>query len=645
MCKSNRKFWRLICPLIFQILLFIPNTVYPQIQSDKETILNISRQPFSHIRDNISLFSEDTLHRDLSSLIPPRILKDRTLLFLDSLKARSSKFLFTRKLYDLIIVSNEPANKKQITTTSDISFLNHSGKKIRKIYIQRLNIFGADIDNPVNNSPNLTENLLNKTHINTNEFIVRKNLLFSEGDKISPLIFSDNERILRRLSFIDDARIIVVPVSDEEADIIVITKDVYSLGAGFSYKGLKKGSVSLFEKNIFGTGQELGFEVPYDAKASDSPGFGIHYTMDNIGKTFINFNLNYFNDIGKNSYGFRLTRDLISATTKYAGGISVLQVSTSEDLDTLPIPESLKYNIQDYWLSRSFLIDKESVTRIIIGARYTNNNVFDRPFILPYSYLNLQKYRMFLGTAAFSIQKYYKTNLIYNYGRTEDIPYGGLLRFTVGKEINEFKNRTYFGADISLGKSSRDLGYFYGSAGLSSYFAGKKSEQGLLLLEMKYFSNLVRVRNFMIRNFVNIKYTRGFARYTDERLTFSHENGFSGFTNDTVSGTQRVICSLESVIFSPLNFYGFRFAFFGFADISFIAETNQLMSNGNTLSAIGLGMRIRNDNLVINTLQFRLGFYPNFPLYSSVNHFVVSGEQLLKPKTFDPGPPSIIPYR
>src|SRR5450759_1090002 len=121
---------------------------------------------------------------------------------------------------------------------------------------------------------------------------------------------------------------------------------------------------------------------------------------------------------------------------------------------------------------------------------------------------------------------------------------------------------------------------------------------------MKYFSNLVRVKNFMIRNFVNINYTRGFARYTDERLTFSHENGFSGFTNDTVSGTQRVICSLESVIFSPLNFYGFRFAFFGFADISFIAETNQLMSNGNTLSAIGLGIRIRNDNLVINTLQF-----------------------------------------
>lgn len=645
MCNIKKKFGRLICPLIFQVLLLITNTVYPQIQSDKETVLNISIKPYSYIRDNISLFSEDTLHRDLSSLILPRILKDPTLLFLDSLKARSSKYLFTRKLYDLIIVSNTPVIKKQITTTSDISFLNHSGKKIRKIYIQRLNVFGADIDNPVNNNPNLTKNLLNKTHINTNEFIIRKNLLFSEGDTISPLIFSDNERILRQLSFIDDARIIVVPVSDEEADIIVITKDVYSLGAGYSYKGLNKGTVSLFEKNIFGTGQELGFEVPYDAKAPDSPGFGIHYTMDNIGKTFINFNLNYFNDIGKNSYGFSLTRNLISATTKYAGGIIVTHILTSEDLDTLLVPEPLKYNIQDYWLSRSFLLNKESVSRIIIGARYTNNNVFDRPFILPYSYMNLQKYRMFLGTAAFSIQKYYKTNLIYNYGRTEDIPYGGLFSLTAGKEFNEFKNRTYLGADVSLGKSSRDLGYFYVSAGLGSYLTGTKSEQGLLQLEMKYFSNLLRVRNFMIRNFVNINYTRGFARYTDERLKFNHENGFSGFTNDTVSGNQRVLCSLESVVFSPFNFYGFRFAFFGFADISFIAETNQLMINENALSAIGLGLRIRNDNLVINTLQIRLGFFPNLPLYSSVNHLVVSGEQLLKPKTFDPGPPSIIPYR
>lgn len=645
MCDIKEKLRRSIGPLIIQCLLLIGNTAYPQNKNEKETLYNITPAPFSHISDNISLFSGDTLLRKPNSLKPTRIFKDKTVILLDSLKVKSSKYLLTRKLYEYIIVSNKPVNKKQITSSSDISYLNYSGRKIRKVNIQRLDVFGANISNPVYHNPTKTGNMLNKTHINTNESIIRKNLLFSEGDTISPLIFSDNERILRHLPFIDDARIIVVPVADKEADIIVITKDVFSIGGNYSYKGMNKGTITLFEKNFLGTGQELGFEVPYDAKASDSPGFGIHYTMNNISKTFINFNLYYYNNIGENSYGFRLTRDLVSATTKYAGGFSVIQMSTYEDLDSLTIPEPLKYNMLDYWLSRSFLVDKESVSRIIIGARYTNNHVFDRPYILPYSFQNLQKYKILLGSAAISVQKYYKTNLIYSYGRTEDIPHGGLLRVTVGKEFNEFNERTYLGADASLGKSIKYLGYFYAYSGLGAYFNRTKSEQGILLLGMKYFSNLIMVKDYMIRNFLNIDYTRGFARYTDEYISFNRENGFSGFKNDSVSGDQRVTVSLESVVFSPANFYGFRFAFFGFADLSVVAGTNQILDNGNILSGFGLGMRIRNDNLVINTFQFRLGFFPNLPSYSIVNHLVVSGEQLLKPNTFDPGPPSIIQYR
>ena len=127
------------------------------------------------------------------------------------------------------------------------------------------------------------------------------------------------------------------------------------------------------------------------------------------------------------------------------------------------------------------------MSRIILGARYTNNNVFDRPLILPDSTIHLQKYRIFLGSAGFSIQKYYKTNLIYSYGRTEDIPYGGLSKLTMGKENNEFKQRTYIGSEISIGKSSRKLGYFYASAGVSAYLNMTSSEQGIFLLKDELF--------------------------------------------------------------------------------------------------------------------------------------------------------------
>ncbi len=646
MCNVPENQNDLFKPLIYLALLLICSPVSSQQQTLNDTTIRIAPGTFIQIRDSIAFFSNDTL------LVLPGSMKsvnatqkEKNLIFYDSLRIRAQKNTLTKKLYDLVIVSPDTIDKKRITETSDVNYIAYSGKKIRKIEVQRLNVFGSNINNPASGDTKHIDNILNKTHVNTAENIIRKNLLFAVGDTISALTLSDNERILRQLTYINDARIIIIPVSDEEVDIMVLTKDIYSLGADYSYNGLKKGTVSLFDKNIFGMGHEFGIEMPYDSKFSDSPGFGVHYTADNIWKSFINMNLFYLDGLGQRSYGISLNRKLLSSTTKYAGGISVVQMFTTEDLDTLTIPEPLKYNFQDYWLSRSFLINKESVSRIIIGARYTNNNVFEKPFILPESFHELQRYRLFLASAAYSIQKYYKSNLIYSYGRTEDIPYGGLLKVTIGKEINEFKKRTYIGGEVSVGRSSKKLGYFYASAGLSTYILENKTEQGILSLNTKFFSNLINIGNNRIRNFAYINYTRGFNRYDDERLTYNKENGFSGFKNDSINGNQRLSVCLESVLFSPINLIGFRFAFFGFTDFYFLSDANEIVGRASNLSGIGLGIRIRNDNLVFNTFQIRIGFFPNPPIYSKINNILFSGEQLLRPDNFDSGPPSIIPYR
>ena len=326
--------------------------------------------------------------------------------------------------------------------------------------------------------------------------------------------------------------------------------------------------------------------------------------------------------LGEKSFGFDLDRKLLSAATKYAGGISVRQMFTTEDLDTLTQPQPLKYNLQNYWVSRSFLINPVSVSRIILGARYTNNNVFDHPFIYPDSYHSLQKYKMFLGSASFSMQKYYKTNLIYGYGRTEDIPHGLLLNLTAGKEINEFKERVYAGISLSVGESVKSLGYFYTAAGFGTFINGHQTEQGLVQIKTNFFSNLTSFGRYRVRNFLNIDYTRGFDRYSDEYLVLNNENGFSGFRNDSLGGEQRLSFNIESVFFSPREYYGFRYAVFGFADLGYLFGTNQFIGNGEVLSAIGLGIRIRNDNLVFKTFQIRFGFYPNLPLYSRKTNII-----------------------
>lgn len=640
------KYRRSARPLILLALLFFINSqVYPQVQSGKDSVL-LSMPDKIFIREDITSIFNRTLSAVSGTLARSGSLDyEKQNGFLDSLKEMASKNIVTRKLYDFLIVSNEPSSKKEITESSERNYLLFSGKKIRKIDIQRLSVFGSNINTPQSFNPNKTESLINKTHLNTNEFIIRKNLLFSEGDTIIPLILSDNERILRQLPFIEDSRIVVIPVYDDLVDIVVLTKDVYSIGASFEWSSLKKGRASIFDKNLLGMGHEFRLEIPYDSDLPDSPGFGIKYNIDNIGKSFINLNLFFFDGLGKKTYGFGLERNLISIATKYAGGISIRQMFTTEDLDTLSSPEPLKYNLQDYWLARSVLLNKESSTRLIFGVRYTNNNVFDHPFILPDSYYSFQKYRIFLGSASLSVRRYYKTNLIYAYGRTEDIPYGGLFTLTAGKEISESKVRIYTGLKFSVGHSFKSLGYFYTSAGASTFFHDKRTEQGILLLRTNYVSNLVYLFRYRIRNFVRVDYTRGFDRYTDEHLVFNRENGFSGFRNDSVSGAQRLSLSLESVLFSPANYYGFRFSFFTFADVGYLFGTNEFARNGDILSSLGIGIRIRNDNLAFNTFQIKLAFYPNLPAYSKVSYFSVSGEPLLKPDGFDPGPPTVLTYR
>jgi hypothetical protein len=643
----HRKEYRLYRRLFyFPAFLFLFTTSYAQESVAKDTLLRIHDKLTALETGNIKLSLSGTNFSYSSELIPPSGSGDeKTLTFLDSLKSRASKKLITKKLYEFVIIPHEPNSVKEITGSSESSFIGHSGLKIRKIEIRRLNVFGSNISTPDFSNPNKTEKLLNKTHLNTNENIIRKNLLFHEGDTISPLNLSDNERLLRELPYIDDARILVVPVSDAEADIIVVTKDIYSLGAKVSFGNFDKGSVSLFEKNIFGMGHEFGIEIPYDSKFTDSPGFGVNYKINNISKTFVNLASYYRNGLGEKTYGFDLSRKLISTSTKYAGNISIREMFTSDDLDSLPLPAPVKYNLQDYWLLRSFLLDAKTAMRLILGARYTNNNVFSRPFILPDSYHHLQQFKMLLGSVSFSVQKFYKASLVYGYGRTEDIPYGVLCNITLGKEINEFKKRYYMATSVSLGGSLKNLGYFYTSAGFGTYINEGQTVQGILSLRTNFISNLGFLGRSRIRNFLHVDYTRGFDRYTDEFLNYNRENGFSGFRNDSTGNSQRLSVSFESVLFSPINFYGFRFALFGFADAGFLFGTNEFVGNGDILTAIGLGLRIRNDNLVFNTFQIRVGFFPNLPEYSRINSLIISGQQLLKPYNFEPGQPTVIPFR
>src|SRR6478735_166700 len=102
-------------------------------------------------------------------------------------------------------------------------FLVYSGKSIRFIEIMSLG-FERNIYDTSRVKNTFSIVVANAFHKNTRDKIIVHNLFFREGNKLNPYLLADNERHLRDLAYIQDARILVtgVPGSTDSVDVIVI---------------------------------------------------------------------------------------------------------------------------------------------------------------------------------------------------------------------------------------------------------------------------------------------------------------------------------------------------------------------------------------------------------------------------------------
>lgn len=567
-----------------------------------------------------------------------------TVAFYDSLKIRAEKRRITRVLYDMIIVSPAAKGSARENLKSTSAFDPYEGRIIRNSEIIRLNAFGTNIDNPTAKDPSKAEKILNSTYTKTKTFILNKYLLFREGDPVSALEMADNERLIRELPFVDDARITIVAVDSNFADVAVIVREKYPYGAGVTLDDVNAGMIRLFDSNLAGLGHELTLTASYDFGEYDYPGLGIRYSVKNIVRSFADLDLEFSDGLGTTIIGGALSRDFITSETKYAWYASVRTTYTTEDLDTMLTPSPLRFTWQDYWAARSFILDRNSVTRLIFSGRYMHNNVFARPEINDFSYYRLQSYQLVTGSVAISSQRFINTSLIYSYGRTEDIPYGYMIEFLGGREKNEFKLRTYAGLKVAYGNIFTGIGYVYAGAGFNTFYNQGKTEQGMLNASLRYFTPLMQAGRSRVRTFANIYYTRGFNRYTDESLYLRSSELVRGFRNDSISGGTRLVFSLEPVLFISKPVVGFRLAPFVFTDIGILVREGFTAGGYYAVPALGAGIRIRNDQLVMNTLQIRFAWYPSTPPYSVKSWITADGMIRLKPRDFEPDPPGVIPF-
>ena len=134
---------------------------------------------------------------------------------------------------------------------------------------------------------------------------------------------------------------------------------------------------------------------------------------------------------------------------------------------------------------------KEKRVNLVLSTRLLKEQYIDRPALSEETFYPYQTKHVWLNSVGISYQYYFRSNLIYDFGRTEDIPQGMLLNFTIGPEYNEFNTRLYTGVSFSRGAYLGNLGYLYGLMEGGGYLKdSRKIEQGVANFQMNYFTNL-----------------------------------------------------------------------------------------------------------------------------------------------------------
>ena len=565
--------------------------------------------------------------------------------FYDSLSYRAGKRKVTGWLYDAVISSPCPVVIDEKEAALEY-FRLYEGDLISSISIKPLDVFGPTVTDTTLKANNWLERTANTIHTKSNLKTIRKQLLFKTGDALDPELMVENERLLRQLPYLRDVRFLIEPDSIYPAfiHVCVITKDRFSFGVSGGTSGTKSGDVEIYDKNVLGIGHE--FSVRFVGHVDKEPylGMEVFYRINNLGGYFINSELGYMNTYLHEGFVFNLNKPFLTSEIKWGYGVHIDRLSRTERItEDHPIeldpPISLSYN--NFWGGHSFDVSKKNgkTTQLTPTLGIHNLNFFDVPEVPPGSEPFFSDQTLYIAGLTLSKRSYIQDKLIYSYGIIEDIPEGFKQELLYGFENNKFGNRHFLQFFSSNGVILPRKDYLFISAGLNGYLKDCRIEEGMFLSNLNFFTHLRDFRNRQVRSFISTSYSIGIRRNPLEYLTLRKDNHIRGFTSQNVQGLQRLSLKLEHVIFIPREIYGFKTAFFGFADLGIIGSNKHIIFNEDYYTGLGLGIRLHNENLVFDTFRLRLAFYPLHPQTMGLVGFILDEQSKTRFNSLEPTDP------
>ncbi|MGH8209511.1 MAG: hypothetical protein ACRETD_02155, partial [Steroidobacteraceae bacterium] len=477
----------------------------------------------------------------------------------------------------------------------DDAELESSGALFGEIRIDNKDVF--DKSDPKDNKALFR--LADKLHIRTRQSVIRHQLLFRSGERYSRHALEESARILRADRYFYDASIVPVRYHDGKVDVLVTTRDVWTLDPGLNFArsgGTNSTGASLQELNLLGSGSavSVGHQTAVDRSQST-----IGYANDHAFGTWTAVNLNYAQLSDGAVRSAILNSPFYSLETRHAGGL----VAQGDDhIDYLYDRGQIMDEFHDHgvfaetyagwsaglkngWVSRWSAGLTYDERRFDAVTSWTGVTLLpqDRKFVYPWIRFDLLQ------------DHYVKLENRDQIGRTEDFYLGTNLTLRLGW------------ADAAFG-SSRSALLVQAAAGhgallsdsatllMTSVFTGRVEDgsvhNGVLDGAIRYY--LQQSRSWLF--FTTVHAANGWRLDVEDQLLLGGDNGLRGYPLRYQDGSGRALFTMEERYFS--DWYPFRLVRVGaaaFFDAGRTWGTAPLAAPGlGLLEDAGFGLRIGN---------------------------------------------------
>ncbi len=451
--------------------------------------------------------------------------------------------------------------------------------------------------------------LANRFHVTTRENVIRRELLFEQGEPYPYVLAEETARNLRSRLQLYDAFIEVDTLDNGHLLVRVVTIDEWTLAAGpnLSHEANRtEYDLTISERNLLGRNQEISASYAYrdydEASAIDDEGYvDLSYFSPRLWGNPYSFRIAYRTDPRNGFESIQLAHPYYSLSQDMAWSVSVRNEISRQDIfnnDSL-IAQSKTKGDQIVMAGLTRTGSYRRKLELQTTYKYNFERTFDRRIFATNPELVDQAERSFGADSV-----YHQTDLgigVSNFNFTTAINIDGFSYtedFTLGQHASVIYGRAFqpglqdhlydrTGFSVSQGYELGNL-LFYGSYFRTYWFRGSESIRRTSIFASRLYG---RFTDYLTLAFRGV-YRSDWRPTNVEPLALGAEGGIRGFYNFFRTGDRLVVTNFEVRLFPGIRLHSALFGAVVFTDAGQIWSPGDDFSFDHLYASVGAGLRV-----------------------------------------------------